>query len=136
MTLTLADIGPAGGLKVSKLVLNANNPVEAREDLEATMGIGYYLIGSGRRYVVELDPEAEATADWDPMSIHEAGTVGELTVVLSDGTVDVTITVPRLQILPLALGNRGSKLIYDGWQGQCNPDAGDDEISVAIAATA
>ncbi|NLF29730.1 MAG: hypothetical protein GX591_02445, partial [Planctomycetes bacterium] len=123
MTLTLADIGPAGGLKVSKLTLNANNPVEPREDLTATLGIGYYMIGAGRRYVVELDPEAAALADWNPEAIHEAGTTGELTVVLTDGTTTMTLTAPRVQLLPMGDGVRGSKLIYANWRAQCNHDA-------------
>lgn len=134
MTLTLGTIGPAGGLKVSKFALSANIEPELREDLSAGMGIGYYMIGSGWRYTIELDPEAMASADWDPMTIHEAGTVGALSLVLADADVTMTIAAPRLQILPMSLGSRGSKLIYEGWRGQLNPDAGGDDITVTLAA--
>lgn len=134
MILTLADIGPAGGLKVNRLHVNANNQVQDREDLTATLGIGYYFIGSDRKYMVELDPEAELAANWDPWAIHEAGTTGAMQMVFSDGTVDMTIDIPALQLKRPDDGRRGTKLIYN-LQGQCNPDSGDDEISITLAAT-
>ncbi len=135
-TITLDTIGPTGGLKISKFSLNANNPVEPREDIAATSGVGYYMIGSGWRYMLELDPEAESVANWDVMGAVEAGTTGALELVLTDGVIDVTISAGKVQLMPASLGARDSKLIYDNWRALLLPTLGNDDIEIAVTAHA
>ncbi|NLF31996.1 MAG: hypothetical protein GX591_14040, partial [Planctomycetes bacterium] len=52
---------------------------------------------------------------------------------LTDGTTTMTLTAPRVQLLPMGDGVRGSKLIYANWRAQCNHDAGDDDIDILVA---
>ena len=95
----------------------------------------FFYIGSGRRYTVALDPDAPATADLDVRGLWKAKTEVALALVLSDGDVDVTIGAPKLQLMAPQEGTRESKFIWT-LTGQCNKNAGDDELSITSAAAA
>ncbi len=133
VTLSLGSFTP----KCSKFSIEANNPVEPREDIsdEAPEAIGYYYVGAPRKYTLGLDPEAEAVGTWDVHGLWKARTEGAFELVLSDGDVEVTIAAPKVQLLPPQEGERGSKFIHE-IEAQCNMDEGDDEISITAAAAA
>lgn len=129
LTLSLGGHTP----RVSKLGFNPGNTIEAREDVTAAQGIAHYLVAANRRPLVDLDVEIEAGATWDPEDLWVDSTQGALSAKFSDGTVDVTLAAPKVQILPPQEALRGSKAIYN-LQGQCNMNLGDDEWTITAAA--
>jgi len=128
-TLTLGAYTP----KISRFSITPNNPVEPREDVTAAEGVAHYIIGPGRNYVVEMDPEDPATETYDFRGLWLAKTEAALSLLLTDGTVNVTIAAPKLQQMPPQEGMRDSKATFD-MQGQCNADSGDDELTITTAA--
>jgi len=122
------------GVGISRFTIAANNPVEMREDINAADGFAHFIVGAGRNWTWQIDPEVDAQATWDPVAISDAGTEGEASMVLTDGKVTVTIVAPACEILPPNMGVRGEKLIWDGLTLQCNVTTGDDEITLTMAA--
>lgn len=124
-----------GGVPLATSVfgIDINGPVEQREDISAPQGVRNYYVGAGRRWMASCQPEVPAAATYDPDALAAAGTTGALSLVLTDGTVDVTIEAPAMQFMPPASSTRGSKLVYE-LQGQLNADDGDDELTITAAA--
>jgi hypothetical protein len=119
--------------KISKFSVNPNNKVEPREDITTAEGIAHYFVGPSRRYMVTMDPEVEVAATWDIEALWVAKTEAALSLKLSDGTVDVTIAAPKLQHTAPQEAARDSKSIHN-LNGQCNANAGDDELTITTAA--
>ncbi len=128
-TLTIGAYAP----KISRFSVNPNNPVEAREDVTAAEAIGHYIIGPGRNYTIAMDPEDPAAATYDFRALWLAQTEAAVSLLLTDGSVNVTIAAPKVQQMPPSEAARDSKLTYD-MQGQCNVDSGDDELTITTAA--
>jgi len=119
--------------RISRFSINPNNPVEPLEDITAAEGVAYYIIGAARRYVIGMDPLVEASADIDFRGLWIAKTESAFSLLLSDGTVDVTIAAPKVQLMAPQQADRDSKASYD-LSGQCNMDEGDDELTITAAA--
>jgi hypothetical protein len=128
-TLTLGAATP----RISKFSINPNNKVEPLEDITKPEGVAFYLVGASRRFEIGMDPLVEATADVDYRGLWLAQTLSAFTLGLSDGTVDVTIEAPKVQIMPPQQADRESKASYD-LKGQCNVDTGDDELTITTSA--
>ncbi|HUX16611.1 MAG TPA: phage tail tube protein [Phycisphaerae bacterium] len=128
-TLTLGTLSP----KISRFSLNPNNPVEPREDIDADEGVGHYIIGPGRNWTVGMDPEDPAAATYDFRALWLALETAALSLLLTDGTTNVTIAAPVVQMMPPQEALRDSKLVYE-LTGQCCSSAGDDEVTITTAA--
>lgn len=120
--------------KISTFGLNPNNEVVQREDITTASALAHYLV-AGRDPQVTMDMEAESVADHDAYGLWLAGTEAALSLLLTDGTVNVTIAAPKVQYKQVAAGDRDGKLTHD-LTGQCNTnaDAGDDDFSITTAA--
>lgn len=139
MRLTGMSFG-AYAPKFKTLRLSLNNTVEPREDQAAegafagdVGGIGRYLIGPGRRYMIEIDPEQEDAGSFDAEALAAANTISATTVTFSDGVVTLTLAAPKGQLMSPSDSTRDSKAT-NGVQIQCNGSLGDDDLSWTAAA--
>lgn len=118
--------------KISKFSLDLGNQVVPEPDPNATEGLSSYII-TDQDITLGFDPEAEAVADYDINGIWAAETEFAVVIVLTDGTVDITISLPKVQYTEIPEGEREGLTIYEA-TGQCNNDSGDDAVSISAAA--
>lgn len=127
-TFTLAT----ESIMISKLSLNmGSNPVP-RYDVDAAGGIAYYMI-TDYDTVLNIDPEADLVAGYDYHGVWLAGTEAAVSLLLTDGTVNVTFALPKVQYREIAEGDRDGIQIYD-ITGQCNHSSGNDSVAITAAA--
>lgn len=130
-TTTLGALSP----KMSRIAIIQNNPVEMRECGDAAEGVIHAMIGPNRNYTVGGDPEDTAAATFDFRALWLAKTESAFSVLFTDGTVNVTIAAPKVQLMPPQEAARDSKAVFE-MLGQCNTDDGDDELTITTAAAA
>ena len=128
-TTTLGALSP----KMSRVAITQNNPVEMRECQDADEGVIHAMVGPNRNYTVGGDPEDPAAATFDFRSLWLAKTTAAFSMLITDGTVNVTITAPKVQQMPPQEAQRDSKATFD-MVGQCNTNTGDDELIITTAA--
>lgn len=128
-TTTLGGLSP----KISRVAISPNNPVEMRECGDAAEGVIHAMIGPNRNYTIGMDPEDPAAATFDFRSLWLAKTTAAFSMLLTDGTVNVTITAPKVQQMPPQEAQRDSKATFE-MVGQCNTNTGDDELIITTAA--
>lgn len=127
-TFTLAT----ESIKIAKFSLNmGTNPIP-RRDVDAVGGIAYYMI-TDYEPVISMDPEADKVAGYDYYGVKLAGTEAAVSLLLTDGTVNVTFAMAKVQIRELSEGDRDGIQIYD-YVGQCNHDSGNDSVVITAAA--
>jgi hypothetical protein len=80
-----------------------------------------------------FDPEADVVANYDIYGIWLAGTEAAVSLLMTDGTVNVTLACPKMQFKAIPEGDRDGIQIYDA-EGQCNHDSGNDAVSLTAAA--
>ncbi|MGA1979460.1 MAG: hypothetical protein ABSG99_02690 [Sedimentisphaerales bacterium] len=127
-TFTLAN----ATIKIAKFSLKLGCKVVPRYDMTAAGGIIYYMI-TDYDPVLSIDPEAALVADHDYYGLWLAGTPAAVSLVLTNGTTKVTITLPAVQYKELKEGDRDGIQIYD-LTGQCNHSSGNDAVTIAAAA--
>jgi len=126
-TFTLDD-----SINISKFSLNmGTNPIP-RYDVDAAGGIAYYMI-TDYDSVLSIDPEADLVAGYDYYGKWLIGTEAAVSLLLTDGTVSVTFTLPKVQFREIAEGDRDGIQIYD-LTGQCNHSSGNDAVTIAASA--
>ena len=126
-TFTLAG----ESIKIGKFSLDmGTNPVP-RMDVDAVGGIAYFMI-TDYDSVISIDPEADKIAGYDYHGVWLAGTEAAVSLVLNDGTDQVTFTLPKVQYREITPGDRGGIQIYD-ITGQCNPSSGNDNVAITAA---
>lgn len=121
-------------LKISRFRISLNATVVAVQDINDATGAKYYAV-SERDPTVELDPQQDLVANHDFYGIWLAGTEAALSLLLTDGLVNVTIGAPKVQYRQVDDADREGIAVYD-LTGQCNSsaDAGDDELTLTTAA--
>jgi YD repeat-containing protein len=134
--ILLAGATITGAAAFSKLTIDDGNKVQPVEDVSAagTSGIAYFAV-TGRDYTMTYDPESVLVATTDRYGLWIAGTPAAFSMLLSDGTVNVTIAGPALQCRQMASGDRHD-ILTDEITGQFNASSGDDELTIVTAAHA
>jgi len=127
-TFTLAT----ESIKISKFSLNMGCAVVPRRDVDAASGIAYYMI-TDYDSTVEMDPEADLVAGYDFYGVWLAGTEAAVSLLLTDGTVNVTITLPKVQTKELGEDERDG-IEIENFVGQCNHSSGNDAVTITAAA--
>jgi len=127
-TLTIGAYTP----KISKFELDFQANVVQREDVTQASGLLHFL-AAGRDPQVSMDMEADVVATHDAYGIWLAGTEAALSLLVTDGTVNITIAAPKLQYRQVAEGDRDGKLTHD-LTGQANVSSADDEVTITTAA--
>lgn len=122
----------ATATKISSLRLDMQNQVVARRDANATGGIAYYLI-TNCKPILGIDPEGQLVATTDIYGARLAGTEAAVSLVLTDGTVNVTFTIPKFQYTDVQEVDLDGVLHYDV-TGQLNHDSGNDAVQIVAAA--
>ena len=126
-TFTLAE----KTIKISKFNLKLGCKVVPRYDMTASGGIAYYMI-TDYDPIFSIDPEAALIADYDYYGAWLGGIEAAVSLVLTNGTTKVTITLPKVQYKELKEGDRDGIQIYD-LTGQCNHSSGNDAVTIAAA---
>ena len=121
-------------IKINKYALDMGNVVVPRRDVGSTGGIAYFMI-SNFLPMISLDPEADLVAGYDYYGLWLAGTEAAVSIILSNGTGQVTFSTPKVQTRELTEGDRDGIMIYD-LNGQCNHDSGNDSVVITAAAAA
>ncbi|MHC4617211.1 MAG: hypothetical protein ACYTEQ_05600 [Planctomycetota bacterium] len=121
-------------IKIGSFELNTQNVLHLREDATAASGIAYCMI-TDYDPILTLTPEQDLVAGYDFHAKWVAGTEVAVSLVVNDGTDQVTFAIPKYQYRALAPGDRGGIATYD-LTGQCNHDSGDDAVTLTAAAAA
>ncbi len=120
-------------IKISKFSLKLGCKIVPRYDITAPGGIAYFMI-TDYDPIFTIDPEAHAIADYDYYAAWLAGTEAAVSLVLTNGTTKVTITLPKVQYREINEADRDGIQVYD-ITGQCNhTSAGNDAVTIAAAA--
>lgn len=127
-TFTLAE----KTIKISKFNLKLGCKVVARRDITAAGGIAYFMI-TDYDPIFTIDPEAAYIADYDYYAAWLGGIEAAVSLVLTNGTTKVTLTLPKVQYKELNEGDRDGIQIYD-LTGQCNHSSGNDAVTIVAAA--
>lgn len=119
---------------VNTISFESNNEVVMREDATAAGGLEYYVI-TERAPICTLDPEANLVAEWAIYDQWLAKTEVAFSLLLTDGSANVTIAGPKFQWRNPASGDRGGKRTREV-VGQFNNNAqtGDDSMTITTAA--
>ncbi len=130
-TCTIGAYAPG----ISKIEFGLGCSPSPLVDVSTAAAITYYKISSPMESFANLDPQDDTVANHDFYGLWLAATEAALALVLSDGTVNVTVGAPKLQYQELAPGERDDTMIYD-LTGQLNnsADAGDDQLTITTAA--
>lgn len=121
----------SSSLKISKYELDFGNNVILRPDPDGIGGIGYYMI-TDYDPQLSIDPEADNVATYDFNGLWLAGTEAAVSLTVTDGSDDITISTPKVQIKELSLGDRDGIAMYD-YIGQCNNSGATPAISLSVS---
>jgi len=127
-TFTLAT----EAIKIDKFSLDIGADVQPREDVTAAGGIAYFMTPDVLP-MLSIDPEADLVDGHDFHGLWLAGTEVAVSMVITNATDKLTITIPALQYREIKEGERTGKLIYD-ITGQCNHSSGNDGVTLTFAA--
>lgn len=119
---------------ISQFRFATNNELFLRPDAASAGGIKHAMIGQ-RDPTLVIDPESQLVTDNALYATWLAGSEVVASLVVADGTDDVTFAIPQFQYRELTTGDRDGLLIEDV-TGQMNTnaiDVGDDSFSIAIA---
>lgn len=119
-------------IKIGKFSLNNGANVINRADVDAASGIAYAMITDFDGPMLSMDPEADLVAGYDYNGLWLAGTEAAVSLILNDGTDQVTIAIPKFQYREIPEGDREGIAIYDV-TGQCNHSTGDDAVKLTAA---
>ena len=81
-----------------------------------------------------MNPESKLVATDDVFGDWLSGEEQALSIVVSDSDDTITISAPKLQYNNAQEGDREG-IEIDDITFQCNPSSGDDELTIAFAAT-
>lgn len=118
------------------LEIDSGNTVHLRPCPNNADGSGIATgIVTDRLPMLRMNPEARAVGTEDVFGKWTGGTEEALSLVLDDGTDQITIAAPKAQRINVQEGDRSGQQIED-IEFQCNKsaDAGDDELTIAFAA--
>jgi len=117
---------------LANIGFDSGNIIAIHPDITAVGGVGYMMV-SGHKYTMSMDPEAVPVATYDINGLWLAGTPGAVSLVIGAGAgKQITITAPALQWIDIPEGEREGVLIYDANAKLIN-SSGDDAISIAVA---
>jgi len=118
--------------KVSSFTWDWGVQVAARQDIAAATGVLHFC-GTGRKPTFTCDPEAGlvATHDWD--GIRLASTEGALSLVMTDGTLTLTLAVDQCQYRTISDGDREGLRIHNVTAQLNVTDAGDDDWTLTVS---
>ena len=119
-------------IKINSFSLNMGCNVVMRADADGVGGIAHYHI-TDYDTVLSIDPEADKVAGYDFNGIWLAGTEAAVSLLLTDGTTNITIAIAKFQIREVPGGDRDGVLTYE-LVGQCNHDSGNDSVVITAAA--
>lgn len=125
-------------IKIGRFSLNIGGNVIYRGDIVPTSpasGIAYCMITDFDGPMLNIDPEADLVAGYDYHGAWLAGTEAVVSLVLNDGTDQVTFAIPKFQYREIKEGDRDGIQIED-IIGQCNHSTGDDAVTITAAAAA
>lgn len=126
-TFTVATVAKA----VSKFSLNMQSQVVPELDINADGGIATYLIADYDP-IVSIDPEAEPIATIDYYGQQLLGTENAVVLALSDGTVDITITMAAVSWREISNTDRDGIFAHEV-VGQCSHSSGNDAVIISAA---
>jgi len=111
--------------------INMGNTLQLRSDANAASGYVSCLI-TNRKVNLRIDPENVIVATYDFFGNWRAAT--EAALAFDVGSVagnKVAISAPKIQFGKITIEDRGG-ISTLGIEGQCNVNAGDDELVIAI----
>ena len=120
---------------IESLAFSLNNTMAQRPCMttDATHGIGGIEI-TNRMPEGSFNPEMVKTTTDDFQTHFAELTQTAIAYALTNGTVDVDISLPKTEIMNITPGDRNGVRIYD-IPFRCVRSSGDDEISITVAAT-
>lgn len=124
----------SNSIKCTRFSLNMGCNVVPRRDVDAASGIAYYMIPDFNPEL-QMTLEADLVAGYDYHGIKAAGTEKAVSLLLTDGTVNVTITLPKVQTKDLSENEVDGIEMID-FVGQCNDSSGNDSVAITAAAAA
>jgi hypothetical protein len=119
-------------IKINSFSLNMGCQVVMRGDFDGVGGIAHYHI-TDYDTVLSIDPEADLVANYDFNGLWLAGTEVAVSLLLTDGTTNITIALAKVQCREIPGGDRDGVLTYE-LVGQCNHDSGNDSVVITAAA--
>jgi len=113
-----------------------NNTVNTSPSLAATHGIGSTEIVN-RLPEVTFNPKMKKASEEDFWTAYEALTQTAIAYTLTNGTVDVTISLPQVEIMNIVPGDRNGERIWNitGRPARSAVSAGEDEAFIQFAAS-
>jgi len=125
-------------IKVASVNLNMNCQVTARPDIDDASGIGNYIVADWDptlQLVAEADLVGTFLPGYNYYGIWLAGTEAAVSLLLTDGTVNVTFAIPAAQIKEIK-NSDGDGIEMEDLTYQCNNSSGDDAVTITAAAAA
>ena len=120
---------------ISTLTIDMGNAITMVEDIRQNEAVLHAVI-TEREPIVTMDAQAELVANYDAFGLWLAGTEAAMSLIINNGTDQITIAIPKLQHRAPQEGDRDGKLTHE-YTAQCNvssPATGNDEISMTAAA--
>ena len=120
---------------VESLSFSLNNTLVAQPNLDDSVAHGIEaIVITDRNPEGSFNPELVTAATTpDYWTLLEAVTQAALTYVVGDGTDNLSVSIPKPELMNITSGDQGGILIYD-IPFKCVRNAGDDEISLTFAA--
>jgi len=122
----------ANAIKIAKGSFKMGCKVAPEYSVAAVGGIACYIITDFDPSLT-VDPEADLVAGYDFYGKHLAGTTAAIVLVVNDGTVKATFTIPAAQIKDIKSGDRDGIEIEDVTY-QLNHSSGNDAMGIVAAA--
>ena len=121
---------------VETMSFSLNNTVTVPSCLDKTHGAGQTVI-TGRAPEVSWNPLMTVAADIDQWTPFEAVTQSALAYTLSNSTVDVDISIPKVEISNIQTGDRDGLATYEitGKPCRVTTGSGDDEMYIQFKAS-
>lgn len=119
---------------IESLSIDLGNTIFMRPCPGAASGIASGVI-TERMVTGSMNPESRLVATYDVFGKWLTGTEEALSIVLDDGTDEITFGAPKLQRTNVQEGDR-SGLQIDDVSFSCNPSSGDDEFTITFDASA
>tara|TARA_Y100000310_G_C20698921_1_gene827863 strand:+ start:2650 stop:3672 length:1023 start_codon:yes stop_codon:yes gene_type:complete len=119
---------------ISTITIDMGNTVSMVEDITQNEGVLHAVI-TERNPVITMDAQAETIANYDAFGLWLAGTEAAFSLIIHNGTDQITIAAPKLQHQAPQEGDRDGKLTHE-YTAQCNIstlNTGNDELTMTAA---
>jgi len=120
-------------IKIDNFGLSLENNVALRKDIVGYGGIASAII-SDYNPTLTIDPEFDLVAGYDYYTKWKSGATCAVSLAVSDGTDDITFTLPAVQYTELSPSDRDGTVVLD-LTGHCLHSAGNDAVKIEASAS-